>query len=158
MSVVGVLHHRWRDDMSAPVPWRKPWQRFRKGVWFKANPRPAGYLEAAFAGRFPGGRLISTPGAGELRSARTVVLVYPDAIGLGCSSIERRVRRVAPRGAELLVLNGRNRVFPLTRMTLIRLRVRRLLEWTMAPETIAAVVMVPAGCVLALWDFLRGRR
>jgi hypothetical protein len=134
--------------------------RFARAIVWKANPRPAAYMRARFAEAAPDGRVVE---AGEalapaLRDAGTVVLLYPDAIGLGWRPVERVVRRAAPTGAAIEVLNGRRRRFALDRRTARALTVRRVLEWTMLGELLAAPVVVGAAAALAAVDLLRGRR
>jgi hypothetical protein len=145
---LGVLHDPWPARRSRPL------RRYRTMVEYKANPRDEAYLRALFAERYPDGRLV---GPDDVQGAERVVLLYPDAIGLGWNDVERAVGRAAP-GAEVRVLNGRRRDFALDARTRRRLRLRRGLETTVAGEALFALVFVLATPVLLAWDALRGRR
>jgi hypothetical protein len=134
--------------------------RYRRAVVWKANPRTPEYMRARFAEAAPGGRIVA-PGAGmadALREADEVLLMYPDAIGLGWRAIERDVVRRAAPGADVAVLNGRGRRFALDARTRRALGLRRAMEWTMLLELVAAPLIV--GLAPALWavDAIRGRR
>ena len=83
-----------------------------------------------------------------------VVLVFPDALGLGCEPCERRLLR--DRNS-VLVINGRRRVFALTTRFAYRLDVSRWLARSRAVERTLAVAIRPLGATLAMWDRLRGR-
>ncbi len=83
-----------------------------------------------------------------------LVLLYPDAIGLGWSPLERALRR---RFNNVKVLNGRKRFFQLDGKELIQLRVRRFLEITFLPEIIFAPFLLIYGTVLTIKDKIRGR-
>jgi len=142
-TVVGVLAYPLGEDFGfARLPRRTMRRAYRRALFEKANPRPPAYMRTLFAERYPDGRLEGGVPAGD---ADTIVLLYPDAIGLGFGAIERRL----PRGARIVVLNGRRREFPLDRRTRAALRKRRLLERTMLG--VATPVLLAA-------DLVRGRR
>lgn len=152
MSVVGVLHHPWGEDYGyEALPRRRPRRVYRRTLWWKSNPRDAEYMRALFAERYPDGLLhvgdLDPPPAG------TTVLLYPDAIGLGFTPLERRLR-----GRKLHVLNGRRRDFALDARTLRRLRVRRLIERMMLGEAVMVPLVVALALPLAIFDALRGRK
>lgn len=143
--------------------WYDPWparrggrlRRYRTMVEFKANPRDEAYMRALFAERYPDGRL---GGPEDVSEAGRVVLLYPDAIGLGWRPVERTLmRRVAP-DAELRVLNGRRRDFVLDRRARARLELRRWLEAALVGEAVATAVFLLVAPALLAWDLLRGRR
>jgi hypothetical protein len=152
MSTVGVL--------GAPLARHAGGSRYWRGLITKANPRSPDYMRARFAEAEPGGRLVS-PGPGlsaELQGADRVLLLYPDAIGLGWEGIERAVRQAVPAGAAIEVLNGRRRRFALDARTHRALRVRRALERGMVGELVMAPLVVALALVLWPLDALRGRR
>jgi hypothetical protein len=86
-----------------------------------------------------------------------VVLLWPDANGMGWRHIENQVFRNAPSGTRITAVNGRRRRLALTRSRLAGLRWKRGLEKTLAFElafTVAFVLITP---VLILSDFARRR-
>jgi hypothetical protein len=146
---LGILHDPWRQRRH-----RRP-RRYNTMVEFKANPRDEDYLRALFAERYPGGRI---GGVDDIGSAAVVVLLYPDAIGIGWSAVEREVRARAPAGTELRVLNGRRRDFALDTRMRRALAVRRVLETALIGEAVLAAVLLVLTPALLGWDLLRGRR
>jgi len=99
---------------------------------------------------------IEVRAAGDLlcpnETADSVLLIYPDALGLGWATLESRL----PRG-QVYVLNGRRRIFPFNASTRGKLRWRRLLANTRATELLATITIVPLAAGLAAWDALRGK-
>lgn len=91
----------------------------------------------------------------ELRDADTVVLVYPDALGLGFGNFESRL--LAAGAKNVVVVSGRRRLFPLTATARRSLRWRRVIASARFPEFAAALVLIPLAAVLAGYDRLRGR-
>ena len=146
---LGILHDPW------PQRRRRPPRRYRTMVEFKANPRDETYLRALFAERYPGGRIGGVQDAGD---AELVVLLYPDAIGIGWSAVEREIRARARPGTALRVLNGRRRDFALDRRMRCRLALRRVLETAVVGEAVLAAVLLVSTPPLLAWDLLRGRR
>jgi hypothetical protein len=146
---LGVLHNPW--------PARRTWplRRYKTMVAFKANPRDEGYLRALFAERYPGGRI---GGVGDVAAADRVVLLYPDAIGIGWRAVERRARSTARPGVEIRVLNGRRRDFVLDRRMRRRLALRRMLEIGLVGEAILTAIFLVLTPPLLAWDLVRGRR
>jgi hypothetical protein len=146
---VGVLYDPW------PARRGRWLRRYRTMVEFKANPRDEVYMRALFAERYPDGRV---GGPDDVAGADRIVLLYPDAIGLGWGPVERRLIRQAAPGTEVRVLNGRRRDFVLDRRARRGLERRRLLETALVGEAAATVLFVLATPVLLAWDVLRGRR
>jgi hypothetical protein len=91
----------------------------------------------------------------ELRDADTVVLVYPDALGLGFGNFESRLLAAGARN--VVVVSGRRRLFPLTTTARRALRWRRALASTRLLEFAAALVLIPLAAVLSGYDRVRGR-
>lgn len=79
-----------------------------------------------------------------------ILLVYPDALGLGWSRAERTLRR-----NRAFVLNGRRRLFALDASTRAKLLWRRFLANTRFPEMIAGVLIVPVAALFAMVDGIR---
>jgi hypothetical protein len=84
--------------------------------------------------------------------ADAIVVVYPDALGLGWAALERRLA-----GAPVFILNGRRRIRSLDGPTRRRLRWHRMLATTRVPELAASLVVVPVAAMLAAWDAVRGK-
>jgi hypothetical protein len=149
-DVVGILAfplgETLRDRRRGPLG-----RAYRRALYEKANPRSRAYMEALFAERYPHGRLAGSPGEAH---AGEVVLLYPDAIGLGWAPIERGL----PADVTARVLNGRRREFTLDRRARRALRVRRALERSLAGETLALAAILVASPFLVAVDALRGRR
>jgi hypothetical protein len=135
--------------------------RWRRHVLASAAPRERPYMETLFRGYFPGGDIVEISGAGlpqiDLSGANTVVLLFPDAIGLGFAKVEAKLRRDLPTD-RLLALNGRGRLMRLDSPTRRRLRVRRFLEWTRLPEFVFLAVFLAVTPLMAGMDLLRGKR
>lgn len=85
----------------------------------------------------------------------TVVLVYPDALGLGWTNLERDLRRTC--NAKLMFVNGRRRILQFADEDFSALRWRRLLANTRLAELAMAAAIVPVGMILATVDALRGK-
>lgn len=85
---------------------------------------------------------------------RHVVLIYPDALGLGCQNAERRLLRDRE---SVLIVNGRRRVLAVTPTFSYQLDLRRWLAETRAAERLFAVVVRPVAGLLATWDRLHAR-
>jgi hypothetical protein len=160
--VVGLFCWPWGPDPAALRASRAPLDLYRYAVWFKANPRSREYMRNLFEERYPGGVFVdvaATPAWREpLAAAGTIVLLYPDAIGLGCGATERAVRGALAPGADLRVLNGRRRDFALDGGTRRALALRRLLERSMLAELLFIPVFLCVTPVLLAIDLLRGRR
>lgn len=157
------LYKPWKVNPISPgKPIWNPIAKYRHAVQSKANPREENYLRARFTEHYPDGEYINIEQnlnwREALRKADTVVLLYPDAIGLGFSRLEREVRRWKKNWAAIHVLNGRRRNFLLNASTLWALRLRRIIERGMLGEMIALLLF---GCFtpfLLLGDLLRGRK
>jgi len=159
--VVALFHSPWPAEGLVRPARSKPLELYRYAVWYKANPRTAGYMRALLQQRFPDAEWVATSEQADwvdrLSHADTVILLYPDAIGLGFGAVERSVQRHKRDGAAVEVLNGRRRVFPLNNAARLGLRLRRLLEWSMLPELLFLPVFVVATPLLWAVDALRGR-
>jgi hypothetical protein len=158
---VTLIYSPWPVEGLKRPPRSKPLAQYRYAVWYKANPRGAGYMRALQQERFPAAEWVEARGQGDwldrVSQAETVVLLYPDAIGLGFGAIERSVLSYKAKSAAVEVLNGRRRQFGLTSATRWRLRLRRFLEWTMLPEMAFIPVFIVVTPVLWMIDAVRGR-
>ena len=150
MSVVGVLHYPWGEDYGyRALPGKRPRRIYRRTLWWKSNPRDRDYMRELFAERYPDAELHE---GSDPPAAETTVLLYPDAIGLGFTPLERKLS-----GRDVRVLNGRRREFALDAPTRRSLRARRLIERTMLVEAIALPLFVLLALPMWLFDALRGR-
>lgn len=160
-NIVGIFRDHWMRIREAPTTWRNPFSLWNKAVWYKANPRSADYMKALLAERYPHARFLSIgsdvlpPDA--LGNVSKVVLLYPDAIGLGFMPVEHAVARQASQAA-VEVLNGRRRQFAFDGASRRALRFRRFLEWTMLVECFTGIVILLATPFLIVVDFVRGRK
>lgn len=84
--------------------------------------------------------------------ADAVVVVYPDALGLGWGALEARLD-----GATAYLINGRRRILPLDARARGLLHRRRFLATSRIPELAASLAVVPVAAGLAAWDALRGK-
>jgi hypothetical protein len=159
--VIALFHSWWpAEGMQRPTRMR-PLHLYRYAVWYKANPRAAAYMRALQRERFPDAEWLDTSEHSDwidrLSQADTVVLLYPDSIGLGFGSVERAVRAHKRDEAAVVVLNGRRRKFRLNAATRLGLRLRRILEWSMLLEVLALPVFVVVTLLLWTVDAVRGR-
>ncbi|MCH8112559.1 MAG: hypothetical protein IH905_11500 [Proteobacteria bacterium] len=162
-GTLGLYYDMWGDgETGPPARSRNPRQLYRRAVWFKSNPRSASAMEQLFLESFAGGHFVDvskTKGwRREAVDCDIVVLLYPDAIGLGFGAIERQVLRNRARNSRARVLNGRKRDFLLTPSVRRGLRWRRMLERTMAGELLFALVFIAATPLMLSFDLVRGRR
>ena len=157
-TIVAVFFDPWRGLAEASTAGRNPRLLWRKAQWFKANPRDKDYMRARLAEHRPEASFVDATAnpnwADALAGAGEVVLLYPDAIGIGFGAIERRL----PGHARITVLNGRRRVFALDRPTRRRLMLRRFLERTMLLECVFGIGLLVATPFLLSVDLARGRR
>ena len=131
-------------------PWWLPTKLYGV-VCHRSNPRTQEYMLALLQEKFPDAELISKDNPYQLEQ---IVLLYPDAIGLGWGNLEKKYIRKFKR---VDVLNGRRQRFPLTAMVRNKLLFRRMLEITFLPEFIFAPCLLIAGSVLAIKDKIVGR-
>jgi hypothetical protein len=158
---VAVFYSPWPADGVKRPPRSRPLAQYRYAVWYKANPRSAGYMRTLQQERFPDAEWVEV-GAGRdwlnrVSQAHTLVLLYPDAIGLRFGAIERLILSRKTKSATVEILNGRRRQFKLTSLTRWGLRLRRFLEWTMLPEMVFIPVFIVVTPVLWTIDAVRGR-
>lgn len=160
--VVGLFSRPWREDLtvSAP-PALNPLKMYHWAVWYKANPRDEDYMRALFNEHYPEGDFFNIDQENDWRAAvgqaDKVVLLYPDAIGLGFSRWERETKGLLKPWAGMRVLNGRRRTFRLGASALLGLRLRRLVERAMLGEVLAIFVFLLATPILTVKDWWEGR-
>lgn len=157
--VTGVFHNPWR---SLYDPRRSVAELYRRAVWVKANPRSEDYMKGLFLDRYPHGEYVNAETDAHwtkrVTSADTIIMLYPDAIGLHFRPVEDAITRHKRDWAAVRVLNGRRRDFFWSARVRRSLRRRRLLERTMLLEAGAIILFIAVSPVLLLMDLLRGRR
>lgn len=164
-NTIGLYASPWGAEFSIPPRRsRNPLYLVRWAQWFKANPRSADYMRQLFAERHPGGEFIDANAVdaetlvARIGAAGEIVLLYPDAIGLGFGGIEKLVRRGSDPMAGVHVLNGRRREFVFSYNARRSLLKRRFLERTMLPELLTGLLMLMATPVLLTLDLLKGKK
>jgi hypothetical protein len=106
------------------------------------------------AGHGIGYRYLDVGVFNALQKFDTVVLIYPDALGLTWSALERGAYS---NSSNVIIANGRRRLFAWDRRTARSLALRRFLANTRLVELIWGILVVPTAAVLAAVDFARGR-
>jgi hypothetical protein len=159
-SVIALYYSPWPADGQKRPPKSRPLAQYRYAVWYKANPRDAGYMRALQQERLQAAEWVEAVASDwidRVSNADKIVLIYPDAIGLGFGAIERAVLKHKKASSTVDVLNGRRRQFSLTGATRAALRLRRLLERTMLLELLFIPVFIVVTPVLWTVDAVRGR-
>src|SRR5215813_960024 len=154
--IVGLLHLR-ADYVQPRTGLLAVWRRH---VVANAEVRPRDYMEALFTASFPGGSLVLVDEElpiDRLVEADTIVLLFPDSIGIDCRRLEREVCSRWPL-KRILALNGRRRLFRLDNEMRRRLALRRFLEAYRLPEFGFLLIFVFVAPLLVLLDVFRGRR
>jgi hypothetical protein len=159
--VIALFHSPWPTAGLARPPRSRPWAQYRYAVWYKANPRGADYMRALQRELIPDAEWVDTreqpQWTSRLAQVDMIVLLYPDAIGLGFGAVESAVFAHKLDWAAVEVLNGRRRQFRLNDATRFGLRLRRLLEWSMLLELLFLPVFVVVTPLLWAIDAVRGR-
>lgn len=161
--VVGLFHMLWDAELKVRCnALKRPLAKYQRAVWFKANPRNESYMRSLFEEHYPEGAFINVDKeidwVSQVKEADAVILLYPDAIGLGYSGVEKIVGHSRKSWASIRVLNGRKRDFLLNFPTRLGLKVRRMLEQSMLLEftlLLPFIVMTP---LLLAFDLIRGHR
>jgi hypothetical protein len=150
--VVGILTYPLGEDLGHGALRRRTLRRgYRRALFAKANPRSPDYMRRLFARHYPDGRIESELPSGDIG---TIVLLYPDANGLGFGRLERTL----PRNIPVRVLNGRRRDFVFDGRTRRALFVRRALERSMVVDVLGLSIAALVSPLLVLVDVARGRR
>ena len=119
-------------------------------------------MKSTFHSKWPKGRFVNIDEDAawheRVDGAEVIVLLYPDAIGIGFYKIERQIFSIRSKGIAVWALNGRRRYFPLTPSNRMRLLLRRVLEKSLLPELLIAIVFSLVTPFFLLFDWSRGRR
>lgn len=133
--------------------------RFFKAVRSKSNPRDEGYMRDLLHQRYPDAELVRYGEKGDnkkLWQADRLILLYPDAIGLGFDSVEKEIFDHLDKATEFHILNGRRRDFLLDKKVYRSLRLRRFLEKSMLGEFAFTLVFITVTPFLLVLDWIRG--
>ena len=131
-------------------PWWMP-HKLHQVVCQRSNSRSEEYMNKLVQERFPEVELINSS---DPHDNSELILLYPDAIGLGWSRLEKKMLREFKK---VTVLNGRHRYFDLNHKEIFKLRLRRFLECTFLPEMVFAPFILILGITLAIKDKIIGR-
>lgn len=145
MKVYGIYY----DIFFRQKPWFLP-RKFWVAIVNRANPRSFEYMKDLFLSHYPDGEIAREP---RIELSQKVVFLYSDSIGLGQGKIEKKIIR----GNSVWVLNGRRRHFELSERMRRKLRIRRLLEMSIAPEILLAPVLLVFALGLSFIDSIRKR-
>lgn len=161
-NVIALLHNPWPESFDiSGSPLKQVTSRLRKSMFSRANPRDAEYMCSLCEERWGDAEFVEIESAtahDSIQRADIIVILYPDAIGQGFAKVERDIARLKHAKAEVRVLNGRRREFPLSAATLRSLRLRRFLERTMLGESLFTALFLLITPVLLLVDLATGRR
>jgi hypothetical protein len=162
-NVLGIFSNPWPEEYGkVPLKQGTLWQLYHKAVWFKANPRSEEYMKMLFLAHWPDGDYMNVDQDSNWRervlSADIVILLYPDAIGLGFRGLEFRLFSLKRTWTAVRIINGRKREFLLNPSILLRLYLRRFLERWMLVETLAIFLFLIATPILLMVDWVEGHR
>ena len=159
--MLALYYSPWPADGLKRPPKSRPFAQYRYAVWYKANPRNPGYMRALQQDRLPAAEWVEVSADDDwitrVSSADKIVLLYPDAIGLGFGAVERAVFKHKTASAAVEVLNGRRRHFRLNGATRAALRLRRALERSMVLEFLFVPIFIVGTPILWAIDAMRGR-
>ncbi|MBN2010091.1 hypothetical protein JW960_12170 [candidate division KSB1 bacterium] len=160
-STIGIFSYHWNPDWiigktRIQSRWTQPWSLYKQVLWYKARPRREAYMQELFETYYPDGIFINIDNEPDWQhhivSASTIVLLYPDATGLGFMSVERTIWKQKRMWANIKVMNGRRRQFVINWSVYIQLLIRRILERTMLIELCATIPFVLITPILLLID------
>jgi hypothetical protein len=158
-KVIGIFYDPWDRGVLSE---RNLVDLYRKGFQYKANPRDEVYMKNLFYEHFPHAQLVNAQKDSDwdsnLSQANSVILLYPDSIGLGYAKIEKKVFKKKGESASINVLNGRRRFLTLEPGMIWKLRWRRFLERFMVCEFLSMFIFAVVTPIFLLIDFVRGKR
>ena len=94
----------------------------------------------------------------QVSTVEQIILLWPDANGMGWFDIERQVFKQKKASSDVYVLNGRRRLFELQRNRWRAFRLKRFLEKSFLLEIGVLSLFMVTAPVLALWDGISERR
>ncbi|HQS83352.1 MAG: glycine/betaine ABC transporter permease [Alphaproteobacteria bacterium 16-39-46] len=138
------------DYFFTQKPWWLPLKLYQV-VCNRSNPRSKEDLINFLKFSFPKAQLVDINNIPE--NVKEVILLYPDAIGLGYCSLEKKCFK---KFKTIKVLTGRNRSFNLTYTKRASLLLRRFLEISFLSELLFAPFLLLIGSILGIKDKLTG--
>jgi len=90
----------------------------------------------------------------RIPTVEQIILLWPDANGMGWFDIERRVFKLKRASSDVYVLNGRKRLFGLSKIQWRLIRFKRFLEKSFLLEMGVLLLFIITAPILALWDGL----
>ncbi len=133
------------DSFFQIKPWWMPEKLYRV-VCQRSNPRSKDYMMELLHDKFPDAKLIDLK---KKHYGCKIILLYPDSIGIGFRKIESILKMY---NNEIIVLNGRKRVFALKPSVHKQLLLYRFLEITFLPEILITPFFVLYGVCIAAKD------
>ena len=124
---------------------------------YRGNPRSLEYMKGLVDHYLGKTDLVPTYDLSMLSRIPTVdqiVLLWPDANGMGWFDIERRVFKLKRASSDVYVLNGRKRLFGLSKIQWRLIRFKRFLEKSFLLEMGVLLLFIITAPILALWDGL----
>ncbi|MDQ6734352.1 MAG: hypothetical protein M3Z35_09615 [Nitrospirota bacterium] len=88
----------------------------------------------------------------DVSKFKQIILLWPDANGMGWFDIERQIFKRKHANTLIYVLNGRRRLFELPRKQWRAFRLKRFLEKTFLLEIGVLLLFIVTAPILALWD------
>ncbi|WP_420547782.1 hypothetical protein [Curvivirga sp.] len=160
-SVVG-LYSAFGNWPIPPQEGRGLIARFKRASWSLPKRRGKEYMLELFQEQFPDGEFIDTDENEQwlekVGNIDTVVLLFPDAIGHGFTEIYAKTSALIDERTNVLVLNGRRRLFHYNKKAQRALCIRRFLEKWMVGEFIFVIPFVLITPFFLIVDFLKGRK
>ncbi len=155
MSKLAIYYDTWQKKNLSNI--------YNKGVHFKSNPRSLEYMEDLATKKFEDIEIKNILNEDELNNIdldkySEIVLLYPDAIGLGWSKIDNYISKNFNQMKKITILNGRRRVIVFNSNNLFGLRFKRFLEKALIVETIFTIYFVVSTPFLIIKDLLHGKK
>ncbi len=160
-TTIGIFYDPWNPDWEigktrVRLHGFRLCQLYRQVIWYKARPRREKYMRQLFREKFPEGTFIHVKKGTDIyhaiRRATTIILLYPDANGLGFNWLEWLILGNKQPFTNVKVLNGRRRLFVLSHAVYLQLMLRRFMERTMLAELLTIIPFVIISPVLLLYD------
>ena len=142
MKVIGIYYDVFFQKKPLFLP-----QKLWEVICHRANPRSVAYMKDVFETVYHEGEITSFENLSI--SADKLVILYPDAIGLGQGSIESQLKR---KKRDIFVLTGRKRHFELTGHMRLKLSIKRFLEVSFLIELLSAPFLLALALFFALKD------
>jgi hypothetical protein len=128
---------------------------------YRGNPRPLAYMKELVSRHMDNIDLVPAHDLSMLSQISTVqqiVLLWPDANGMGWFDIERQIFKGKRPGNDVYVLNGRGRLFELSKQQWRAFRLKRFLEKSFLLEIGVLTLFMVTAPMLALWDGISERK